>query len=419
MRPKLAVLRLRDFRLVFGPAAVSLLGDGIVPVALAFAVLDLTGSATDLGIVLAAYTVALVSSLLVGGVVADRLGRRRVMVAADLARLLSQATIGGLLVSGHASVAGIALSQVVLGVATGFFNPASSGLIPDVAGPWLQQANTLRGIAMAVGAIAGPAIAGILVVVNGPGEALLIDAGTYGASALLLARVRSDATSRSDEHPHFFTDLRAGFTVIRQRTWLWSTIVVSSLVNMIAPAILVLGPLVAKRAFGGAPAWAAILAVGGVGSLLGGLALLRFTPRRPLLAMSLIGLPAAAPALLLAGPASLWLILVAALIAGAAVLLFNTLWETTMQQHIPVAARSRVSAYDWFGSLAMRPLGLALIGPLAGAIGVSGALYLCGGLELAATASLLLVKEVRTLPPRAAPAEPEEEARLHSSATAV
>ncbi|MGI9185445.1 MAG: MFS transporter [Solirubrobacteraceae bacterium] len=160
----LDVLRLRDFRLVFGAAVVSLLGDGMLPVALTFAILDLTGSATDLGIVLAARTVALVGSLLVGGVVADRVSRRMVMIGADLVRLLGQGTIAVLLVSGHATVVEIAVSQAFLGAATGFFNPASSGLIPLVAGEWLQQANSLRGMAMAAGNIAGPAIAGVLVV---------------------------------------------------------------------------------------------------------------------------------------------------------------------------------------------------------------------------------------------------------------
>lgn len=164
----LEVLRGRDFRLVFSAALVSLFGDGVVDVALAFAVLDLTGSATDLGIVLAARTIALVASLLFGGVVADRVGRRTVMISADLVRLVTQAAIGVMLVSGNATIAEIAISQLLVGAASGFFNPASSGLIPAVAGERLQQANALRGMAMAAGDIAGPAIAGVLVVTTSP-----------------------------------------------------------------------------------------------------------------------------------------------------------------------------------------------------------------------------------------------------------
>jgi MFS family permease len=173
----LDVLRLRDFRLVFGASVASLLGDGVVPVALAFAVLDLTGSATDLGIVLAARVVALISALL------------------------------ALLLSGHATVAELAASQVLLGAASGFFNPASSGLVPLVAGEHLQQANTLKGIAMAGGNIAGPAIAGALVVGTGPGAALLIDAASYGISALLLVRVARVTQPHAPRHP-FAAELR-------------------------------------------------------------------------------------------------------------------------------------------------------------------------------------------------------------------
>src|ERR1700722_10149018 len=189
MAAGLDVLRLRDFRLVFGAALVSLLGDGMVPVALSFAVLDLTGSATDLGLVLGVRAIALVGSLLIGGVVADRVSRRTVMIGADLVRLAAQAVTGVLLVAGHASVAELAISQACVGAASGFFNPASSGLIPLVAGDWLQQGNSLRGMAMAAGNIAGPALAGVLVVATNPGTAPLVDAGSYGASAVLLARV--------------------------------------------------------------------------------------------------------------------------------------------------------------------------------------------------------------------------------------
>ena len=401
------MLGLRDFRLVFSAALVSLIGDGVVPVALAFAVLDLTGSATDLGIVLAARTIAVVASLLVGGVVADRLGRRMVMISSDLVRLLIQAAIGVLLVTGGATVAEIAVSQAVLGAASGFFNPASSGLIPAVAGERLQQANALRGMAMAAGNIAGPAIAGALIVATGPGAALLIDAASYGASAILLARVRPDdpsGASGASGAKHFLADLREGFSEVRSRTWVWSVIVVFSFVNMLGAAFPVLGALTAKTDLGGATAWAVILVCRGVGWLIGSTTLLRLRPRRPLLAATLACMIAALPTLLLAVPAPLVLIGAAAVISGIGSMLFNTLWETTLQQHIPPSARSRVSSYDWFGSIALQPLGYVLIGPLAAAVGVSSALYLCGGVEILALGLLLTVRDIRTLPPLPRPA---------------
>jgi MFS family permease len=396
MAAGLDVLRLRDFRLVFGAALVSLLGDGTVPVALSFAVLDLTGSATDLGLVLAARSVALVGSLLIGGVVADRVSRRAVMIGADLVRLVAQGVTGALLVAGHASVAELAVSQACVGAATGFFNPASSGLIPLVAGDWLQQGNSLRGMAMAAGNIAGPAIAGVLVVATSPGVALLVDAGSYGASALLLARVKHRMRGGSPPE-RFLADLREGFTEFRARTWVWATVAAASVVNAVAVAFPVLGALTAKRQLGGAGAWALILAGQGVGSLIAGTTLLRFKPRRPMLVAVLVGLVPALPVFLLAVPAPLALIVVAAVVGGVGSMIFNTLWETTLQQHIPEAARSRVSSYDWFGSLAFQSLGFALIGPFAAAVGTSTALYACAGVDIAVIAMLLAVRDIRTV----------------------
>jgi MFS family permease len=216
-RRRVGVLGERPFRLVFGAYVVSLVGDGIVPVALAFAVLDLTGSPTDLGLVLAARTVPLVACLLAGGVVADRTSRRRVMIAADLVRLVSQGVLGLLLVSGHARLWEVAALQAVLGAATGFFNPASTGLVPMVAGAdRLQEANALRGVAMAGGQVVGPAIGGVLVATVGAGEALLADAATYAASALLLARVH--VTERpTGERATFLADLRDGWREVISR----------------------------------------------------------------------------------------------------------------------------------------------------------------------------------------------------------
>ncbi|MGH2849538.1 MAG: MFS transporter [Solirubrobacteraceae bacterium] len=395
LRSDLEVLLEREFRLVFAAAAVSLIGDGVVPVALAFAVLDLTGSPTDLGLVLACRAVALLGSLLVGGVVADRLGRREVMIVADLVRLGGQAAIGVLLVSGHATVTELAVSQALLGAASGFFGPASSGLLPTVAGPHLREANALRGLTMAASNIVGPGIAGALVLAAGPGAALLIDAASYAASALLLTRVSTAAQGRlpAAGPRQFLRELRDGFDAVRSRTWLWSGVLVFSLVNLFASAFPVLGPLVAKRHLGGAGAWAAILAARAVGALIGGTAVLRLSPRRPLLVGTVACAVTAVPTMLLAIPASLAVLIVVTLAAGIGPMVFN----------VPEHVRSRVSAYDWFGSLALQPLGLALVGPLAGAIGPSAALWVCGGIDWALAASLLAVHDIRTLPPRPLP----------------
>jgi MFS family permease len=400
------VLGLREFRLVFAAALVSLFGDGVLPVALAFAVLDLTSSATALGVVLAARTAALVASLPLGGVLADRIGQRALMIGADLVRLIAQGAIAGLLIAERATIVEIAASQALLGAATGLFNPASNGLIPAVAGDQLQQANALRGMAAAIGSIAGPAAGGVLVLTLGAGGAVLADAVSYGISALLLARVRAGAPRRPERPSHFLSELRDGFSEIRSRTWAWSIIVVASFTNAIGVAFWVLGADVARSSLGGPRAWAAILAVRAIGLLAGGAVLLRRSPRRPLLAAVLASAAAALPMVAIAVPAQLIVILLAAMIAGAGSAIFNTLWETTLQEHVPARVRSRVSSYDWLGSLALQPLGYALIGPLAGVIGTSAALYLCGILELAATGLLLAVRDVRSTHPRFPPGSP-------------
>jgi predicted MFS family arabinose efflux permease len=398
MRRGIGVLRERDFRLVYGAQVVSLLGDGIIPVALAFAVLDLTGSATDLGLVLAARTVPLIASLLAGGVVADRVSRRQVMIAADLARFASQAVLGILLVTGEARLWEVAALQAILGAATGFFNPASTGLIPQVVSDArLQDANALRGFAMAIGGIAGPVIAGVLVATVGSGEALLADAGTFALSALLLARVH--VPDRTDDGPRasFVSDLRDGWHELRSRTWAWTVVAAFAFVNLLVAPFYVLGPLVAKRELGGAAAWAGILAARGAGEVVGAIVALQIRPARPLRTAVLACGLGFIPSMLLAAAAPAVVIGAAAVVSGCGVMVFNTLWETTLQSHIPPEALSRVSAYDWFGSLTFQPLGFALAGPIAGEIGVAATLWAAAGLELALIASLLLVRDVRTL----------------------
>jgi hypothetical protein len=395
----LEVLRERPFRLLYIGQVVSLLGDGMVNVALAFAVLDLTGSASDLGLVLAARTVPLVAFLLAGGVVADRLPRRAVMVCADIARLAGQGAIAALLIGGVAHVWSLAALSAVSGLASAFFNPASTGLVPSVvSGERLQHANALRGLAMAAGSIAGPALAGVLVASVGAGWALATDAATFGVSALCLAKLPLPADAPMAAQG-FLGDLLGGWREFTSRDWLWTIVVSAAFGNMLAGAHGVLGPLVAQRSLGGAPAWALIMAAFGAGSFAGGLVALRVRTRRPLLvatlAVMLFSVPSACLALALPAP----FVAAVELFSGTGLMLFNSLWETTLQRHVPAGALSRVSAYDWFGSLALAPVGYAIWGPIAAAIGVSEALWLAAGLQLATTLPLLALRSVRTLPP--------------------
>lgn len=395
----LDLLRQRDFRLLFGGQVVSLFGDGMVTVALAFAVLEAGGSASAIGLVFAARMLPLVGCLLAGGVVADRVSRRAVMVSADLVRLISQAAIATLLIAGAAEIWMIALLAGVTGAATGFFNPACTGLLPVVAAPeLLQQANGLRGTAMAAGEILGPAVAGVLVATAGPGWALAIDSATFGISAAFLTRLRlpSPAVRRNAS---FLDDLRDGWTAFRSRTWVWTLVLAAGVGNMLWGAWTVLGPVVAERDLGGAAAWGGVLSAIGVGGIAGGVLAMRTKPNRPLVVAAVSFAVFAVPLALLAAGAPLALLMVGALVAGCTLTLGNAVWESTLQRYIPADSLSRVSAYDWFGSLAFYPLGVAIWGPLSVAIGIGVSLWLAAGLVVATMVALVSVADIRHLPP--------------------
>jgi MFS family permease len=394
----LAVLRVRDFRLVFGAFAVSVLGDRMVTIALAFAVLELGGSASEVGIVLAARTLPMVATLLIGGVVADRVARQRVMVAADLARLASQGLLGVLLIAGEPPIWSLAVLSGLTGMATGFFNPASSGLLPAVVTPeQLQPANGLRATAMSGGEIVGPALAGILVATVGPGWALAIDGVTFGISAAFLARLRLPKRL-AREATSFLHDLRTGWVEFRSRSWVWSLVLSASVGNMLWASFGVLGPVIADRDLGGAAVWGTVMAAMGVGALVGGITAIRVRPRRPLVLGLLSIALFAVPLALLAAGAPTALLAVGTFLAGAGMMLGISLYESTFQRRIPAEVLSRVSSYDWLGSLALQPIGLAIWGPIAAAIGIEEALWVAAALMVASVVAPLAIREVRTMP---------------------
>jgi len=394
----LGVLRQREFRLVFLAQGVSVLGDRMVAVALAFAVLELGGSASAVGLVLASRSLPLVLSLLAGGVVADRVSRRAVMVTADLVRLGSQGAIATLLIGGWAQVWMLAVLSGVSGAASGFFNPASTGLLPALVAPGdLQQANGLRATVMAGGEIAGPAVAGGLVATAGAGWAIGIDALTFAASAAFLANLRLPrALPRAGGS--FLHELREGWTAFRSRRWVWLPVVIFAFGNLLWGAWSALGPVVAAEDLGGAAAWGTVLGVLGLGALVGGLIAVRVDPARPLVVFALGGAAFALPLSCLAAGAPLLVLAAGAFAAGVSLMLGNSLWESTLQRHIRAEQLSRVSAYDWFGSFAFQPLGLAIWGPIAGLIGISPALWIAAALQLTTVLALLAVPEVRHLP---------------------
>jgi MFS family permease len=390
-------LRERNFRLLFIGQSVSALGNSLVPVALVFAILGLTHSPADLGYVLGAEAAAQVVFLLAGGVIADRLSRRAVMLGADSVRGAAQAALGALLVTGHPSVWLIAVLAAVQGAAGALFMPASTGLTPAVVSQAnLQQANQIQQVASSAAGIAGPALAGLLVVAASPGWAILADAASFGASVAFLAALDLTAAPRPSRK-HFLTDLREGWDEFRSRTWLRAIVASAVIFNFLYAAYNVLGPVVSQRSYGGAAAWATVATVGGVGSVLGGLLSTRLRPRRPLrLAVPMACLLALPPLAFAAGlpvPA----IAVVAAFGGTGIIVFSSLFETTMQRQVPERALSRVSSHDWFASLAAYPVGLAVAGPVAAVLGVRAVLWATGLIGLAAILSLLLVPSIRQL----------------------
>jgi predicted MFS family arabinose efflux permease len=397
----------RAFRLLFAAQSISSLGDRLVPVALAFAVLDLTGSATALGAVLAAQTIPLVAFVLFGGVWADRLSRRRVMLASDLVRAVSQGSSAALLLTGRAHVWELVALQAVYGTAVAFFGPAALALLPEtVETSQLQQANSLIALSGNVAAVIGPAVAGVIVAASHPGWGLAFDAVTFLGSAACVAAMPPVVAAVRERAP-MLSELRAGWSAFRARRWLWITVACFTLyVGFGWAPWQVLGPQIARQSLGGPGAWAAIVVALGVGSVAGGLIALRFRPRYPL-RMSMCVFVTVTPAMMasVAAHAPLPLILALALIDGSAGTMFNTFWFTSMQSDIPAGEQARVFSWDYLGSTAMLPLGQALSGPVAATLGLSTTLYCAAGVTFVLFALALSARAVRDFsPPALAPA---------------
>ncbi len=395
----------RRFRLLWSGQTLSGLGDSITPIALTLTVVKATGSATDLGLVLAAAAVPRLIFVLVGGVWADRLPRQRVMLGADLVNLLVQTAIGLQLLGGTMGIGRLAALSALSGVASAFFMPAADGLIPaTVDEAHLGQANALTQFSQQAARVLGPMVATTLVLTAGAGWAFLLDAATFAVSVVTLAllRVRHEPAPREG----FWAELAGGWTEMRRHRWYWTNLIAHAVWNLISACYLTLGPLVAVTALGGEFAWGIITQGAAVGAVAGAVLAMRVHPRRPLvacnLALTIVGLPL----VLLAAHAPAALIAVTAGAAFGGLTFMNTIWLTVVQQRIPARALSRVMSYDWLTSLALAPAGLAVAGPLGAAAGVSATLIGAAVLVVTACLLVLFVPEVRRL---SATPEPRED----------
>jgi MFS family permease len=395
-------LREREFRLLFLGRAVSTIGNAIAPIALAFAILELTGSKSDLGFVLAARTVPQVIFLLFGGVIADRLPRHRVMVVSSLVSGAGQGVLALLVLTGSAHLWHIVALAAVNGTSTAFFFPANTGIVPQTVPPsLLQQANALLRLALNATSIGGAALGGVFVAATNPGWAILIDGVTFALGAVFIGAMRIPAGLRM-EGSTVLTELREGWGEFWSRTWLWVIVLQFSLVNAAQTGALnVLGPVVARDRLGGAAAFGAIVSAEALGLLASGFFMLRFRPGRILLVATLGVLALPLPIIGLAVPLPVVAIAALAFIAGFGVEIFGVLWDTAMQQQIPQEKLSRVSAYDLVGSFVLIPIGLAVAAPVADAVGTREALIGAAALAFVATLPVFLSRDVRTLRRRA------------------
>lgn len=360
----------RNFRLLFAGRAISYVGTYLAPIAVAFAVLDLGGGATAVGLSFAAWTLAQVSMLAVGGVIGDRFPRRTVMIGSDLASTAVRVTMGVLLVTGQAEVWELVVLQGLGGAAVAFYNPTFYGLVREIVPTdQLQRANSLLALARYAAFPLGAATGGAIVALVGSGTALIFDGATYATSALLLCLVHVRSIAHAGAG--FLRELREGWGAFVEQQWVWVVCLWISLYFVLTYApFFVLGPYIAKHSMNGAGSWAAVVTGEGVGSLLGSLAGLRARFRRPLVAVGWIFMPTAVQSVLLAFHAPVYLLAPAAMFAGFGFACGSVVWDTQLQKAVPPEKLARVAAYGWMSAMVFLPAGYALAGPIASVVGM-------------------------------------------------
>src|SRR5215210_5329511 len=397
----LPALRIRPLRMLLAGQAVSFVGDALFPVALVFAVLDeLDGTPGELGLVLAAQALPLALLILVAGVWADRLPRQRLMLVSDFGRMVVQAVMAALLLSGAAELWMLAALVAAYGVFEAFFRPAAGGLVPQVAGPdHLQQANALMGLAQNAGTVLGPTLGGLLVVTVGPGAAIGVDAATFLVSAVFLIRMGMPPAQRAaGAAAGFWAELRGGVAEVRRRRWIWSFMPALTSYHLVAlPCVLALGPVIADRELGGAGSWAVIVTCFGIGTIVGAVLSLRLRLERPMLACVLCIAGAACQPLIIGFAGSTGAIAAFELLAGIGVSAGFTLWETTLGREIPPHALSRVTSLDWFTTAGAMPLGFAAVAGVAAAVGTRTPMLAATLVTLVLLGVALAVGDVRRL----------------------
>lgn len=389
-------LRTPAFRWLLAGRTINLLGSAVAPIALAFAVLDLTGSTTDLGLVVAARSLMNVLLLLYGGVLADRLPRRLLLVGSAGGAAVTQAAVAALVLSGHGQIWSLALLSAVNGAVSGVGMPAALAALPQtVPSQHLPTGIALARVAGNSTNVVGLAVGGALVAILGPGWGIATDAATFAVAACCFSRLPSVTVASG--RGSVLADLREGWAEFASRTWVWAVVAQFLVVNAaLAGAEGVLGPVVADRTIGRS-AYGLVLAASAVGLVVGAVVALRYRPHRALRFGVIVILAMALPALGLALSPTIAVLAVTFFLSGIASDLFGVAWDVSLQQNITADRLARVYSYDALGSFLAIPLGQIVVGPLAAAVGTRTTLLGLATAVTVATGLALTSRSVRNL----------------------
>jgi len=410
-------LRHAGFRWFLTGRTVSLLGSAMSSVALAFAVLQASGSAGELGVVLAAHSIPMVALVLAGGVVADRASRRTVLLVSHVGAGLTQGAVAWVLLTGRYDLVVVAGLGVANGALQAFTSPALRGIVPElVPASALQRANALLATSRNSAKVLGPTLAGLLAATAGGGWAIAVDAVSYLLAAGCLALLPLSGPAPAGR-PSVLADLREGWTTFRGTAWLWTVTAAFAVVNVLQVGVwFVLGPAIAQATFGAA-GWGLVLSCRAGGLLVMGLLLYRVAVRRPLRTGQLAAAVTALPLLVLGSGLALPWLAAAATVAGLGSAVVAISWETALQRHVPRQQLSRVAAYDELGSFVGVPIGQGAAAPVAALVGegtlavVAGVLYAVVALLPLAARSVRSLGEAAPVDAAAAPAGERGQAR--------
>jgi MFS family permease len=397
-RDSFAPLRRPAFAWYFTSRLSNTLGSMMAPIALAFAVLDLTDSASALGMVLAARTIPMVLFLLFGGVIADRFPRALVLQLSNLSSAATQGVVAYLVITGNADLVTIIALEAVNGTVWAISFPAMAGMVPQlVPREHLQPANALLSLVRNGLTVIGPTLGALLVVTVGSGWALAVDALTWLVAAALLTPVRIPPREPSEEPASMLGELREGWSLFVGTTWLWVVVLAFGVLNAIhAGAWFTLGPAIAKDSIG-KQGWGLVLSAESLGLLVMTVVLLRLNVRRPLLVGMLGCSLMSVPFVVLGAAPHLVLLVAVAFVAGAGMEVFGIGWNVAMQENIDDRMLSRAYSYDALGSFVAMPVGQLVYGPLGERFGYHDVLVVSGVVYAAVALLALTSRSVRTL----------------------